>query len=91
MCREHAPEAVATLVAALRDPRHKVAAAEALLSRGFGKPPQSVSIESHATTLQLHLLAARGVSTDLLQELGLTTAPTPVEPETINMNSLPTE
>jgi hypothetical protein len=91
MCREHAPEAVATLVAALRDPRHKVAAAEALLNRGFGKPAQSVSIESHTTALQLHLLAARGVSTELLQELGLTTAPAVPQPQITDLTATPIE
>jgi hypothetical protein len=90
LCREHAPEAVATLVAALKDPRHKVAAAEALLNRGFGKPAQSVSIESHAAAVQLHLLAARGVSTELLQELGISPPAVP-QPKVIDLALPPTE
>ena len=81
MCREHAPEAVATLVAALKDPRNKVVAAEALLNRGFGRPPQNLSIESRTTGLQLHLLAAQSVSNQLLQELSISP---PVVPQVID-------
>ena len=38
LAREHTHEAIATLVASLKDDRHKVAAAEALLDRGWGRP-----------------------------------------------------
>jgi len=38
----HCPEAIETLVQSLSDPRHKVAAAVALLDRGLGKPAQQI-------------------------------------------------
>jgi hypothetical protein len=87
LCREHAPEAVATLVAALRDPRHKVAAAEALLNRGFGKPVQPLHSENQSTVL--HLIAAQHVSHELIAELK---PPPPLaEPQTIDATLPPTE
>lgn len=42
IAREHAPAAIQTLVDCLRDDRHKVAAAIALLDRGFGKPAHMI-------------------------------------------------
>lgn len=42
LAREHADKAIRALVEALDDPRQKVAAAQALLDRGFGKPKQEV-------------------------------------------------
>jgi len=47
LAREHTEEAMATLVEALQDPdsRVRVAAANALLDRGHGKPVQSVTGE----------------------------------------------
>jgi hypothetical protein len=42
LAREHGPAAIQTLVACLRDPRHKIAAAQALLDRGFGRPAQTI-------------------------------------------------
>jgi hypothetical protein len=85
MCREHAPAAVAALVRGLSDPRNYTHAAEVLLNRGFGRPAQSLSIETRHTATQLHLVAAQGTSV-LLQELGL--APTP-EPSVIDMTAPP--
>jgi hypothetical protein len=38
LARAHTTEAVATLVKALDDPRHRVAAAQALLDRAWGRP-----------------------------------------------------
>ena len=69
MCREHAPDAVATLVAALKDPRHKVAAALALLDRGFGKPVQAITTNPDGAPAMLHLLAAQAVGGELLAAL----------------------
>jgi hypothetical protein len=66
MCREHAPEAVATLVAALKDPRHKVAAAQALLDRGFGRAPLTIADDS-ASPIAMHLLAAQLISAQILE------------------------
>jgi hypothetical protein len=69
MCREHAPAAVATLVEALKDPRHKVAAAEALLDRGFGRPRQIVETTDGTSPLLMHFWAATAVSKQLQAEL----------------------
>jgi hypothetical protein len=66
MCREHAPEAVATLVAALKDPKHKLAAASELLDRGFGRPRQVIENPDGASPSALHLLAAQLVSAEIL-------------------------
>lgn len=41
LAREHTPAAIATLVKALADPKQCVAAAVALLNRGWGNPTQS--------------------------------------------------
>lgn len=43
LARSHAPEAVQTLLDCLRDPRHRVAAATALLDRGYGKPQVEIA------------------------------------------------
>jgi len=45
MARAHTTQAVATLVKALDDPRHRVAAAQALLDRGWGKPLQMLAAD----------------------------------------------
>ena len=39
LARQHGPDAIAALVAALGSPRERVAAATVLLDRGFGRPP----------------------------------------------------
>jgi hypothetical protein len=44
LARQHGPDAILTLVEALKDPKHKVAAAIALLDRGYGKPVQSLTL-----------------------------------------------
>jgi hypothetical protein len=43
LARTYTKEAVLTLVACLDDPRHKVAAAVALLDRGWGRPTQVIA------------------------------------------------
>src|SRR5262245_48795445 len=45
MARAHTTQAVATLVKALDDPRHRVAAAQALLDRGWGRPVQMLAAD----------------------------------------------
>src|SRR5215207_1463599 len=46
LAREHTSEAIATLVAVMRDPKSsaaaRVAASNALLERGYGKPTQPI-------------------------------------------------
>src|SRR5262245_22096821 len=63
LARAHGPQAIATLVRCLSDPRHKVAAAQALLDRGYGRPQQTTRVEGDVNVL--HLLAARLVSQEL--------------------------
>jgi hypothetical protein len=69
MCREHAPEAVATLVAALKRPKDAIPAAIALLDRGFGRPKQMIETNDPSSPMLLHLLAAQHVSADLIAAL----------------------
>lgn len=66
MCRKHTAAAINALVRALRVPQTRVPAAVALLDRGWGKPLQSVEVNGK-TTLELHLIAARMVSGQLLE------------------------
>ena len=44
LARVHTPEALAALVAALDKPGERVAAASALLDRGYGKPRQTTEL-----------------------------------------------
>jgi hypothetical protein len=67
MCRKHAPEAVATLVAALRDPKHKVAAATELLNRAFGRPATVITSPDGQSPTGLHLIAAQLVSATIFE------------------------
>jgi HEAT repeat protein len=43
LARQHTEAAINALVEALSDERHRVAAATALLDRGYGKPIQAVT------------------------------------------------
>lgn len=49
----------------LRDPKHKLAAAVALLDRGFGRPVQEQHISTESSLTVLHILAARALSNEL--------------------------
>ena len=51
LARQHGPEAIHTLVGCLKDPKHKVAAAIALLDRGFGKATQPVSGDANGVPI----------------------------------------
>jgi hypothetical protein len=53
LARQHGPEAIHTLVACLKDPKHKVAAAIALLDRGFGRPVATHEINHHVDAMRL--------------------------------------
>ena len=54
LARAHTTDAVQTLVDCLRDPKHKVAAATALLDRGWGRPVQAISGGQDAPPLAIH-------------------------------------
>jgi hypothetical protein len=53
LARQHGPEAILTLVECLKDPKHKVAAAIALLDRGFGRVTQPISGDASGPPLQV--------------------------------------
>jgi hypothetical protein len=75
LARKHGPRCVEVIAAMLTDGDRKIrlAAATALLDRGFGKPNQQVNVAGAAGALELHLVAARVVSGELLESI---TAPT---------------
>jgi hypothetical protein len=86
LARAYTKEAVLTLVACLEDPRHKVAAATALLDRGWGKPVQPLQSENQ--TAVVHLVAAQHISRELIAELKPT--PPPMDPQpSVDLAALP--
>lgn len=50
LARQHSPAAIRALVDALTKPGERVAAANALLDRGYGKPGQTVDLRHHLPT-----------------------------------------
>jgi hypothetical protein len=92
LAREHTAAAIETLVQALKDPRLKVQAAEALLNRGWGKPLQPLRDENGDTNTVLHLTAAHAVSRELVLELAsgpATSAVQPTQPKVIDLALIP--
>ena len=85
LAREHTEAAIAALASALKDPKLKVAAAVALLNRGWGLPRQTIETDA-SSPLILHWLAATRVSAELQQEFQRHGAR-----PTINGNAEPTE
>jgi hypothetical protein len=81
LAREHTAAAIETLVQALKDPRLKVQAAEALLNRGWGKPIQPVSGEDGNSPAVQHLIAAQIISGELIRELEARPAPAAAQPQ----------
>ena len=77
LARQHGPDAILTLVEALKDPKHKVAAAIALLDRGYGKSIQSLTLN--------HNLPASAVADAALMVIALggssVAAASPDDPE----------
>jgi HEAT repeat protein len=69
LARQHTEQALAALVTALSNPRERVAAAVAILDRGWGKPLQVVHAQNESTVL--HLLAAQATPPQMM------TAPEP--------------
>ena len=67
LARSHAVDAIKTLVHCLRDPRYKLAAAIALLDRGYGKPHIEVHTQNESTVL--HLIAAQQVGDALIEAI----------------------
>jgi hypothetical protein len=54
LARQHTPEAIAALVAALNSPRERVAAASVLLDRGWGRPLQAIAGDREAPPIAIH-------------------------------------
>jgi hypothetical protein len=86
LARQHTEQAVRALVEALRDPKLKVAAATALLDRGWGRPIQPLQSENR--TAVLHLVAAQQASRELIAELKPTPAPMDPQPN-VDLAALP--
>lgn len=90
LARRHTEPAIRALIEALRDPRLKVQAAQALLDRGWGKPAQTIHAQSEATVL--HLIAAQEAGDELLRNpLKPTMDGDAVEHETQQILPLPEE
>jgi hypothetical protein len=57
LAREHAAEAIQTLVSIMNDPKSapaaRVSASNSLLDRGYGKPPQHITSESGTSYVAL--------------------------------------
>lgn len=51
LARQCTPEAIAALRAALKLPRERVAAAQVLLDRGWGRPKQHMEVDGEGTPL----------------------------------------
>jgi hypothetical protein len=69
MARIHGPKCIQVIVGMLSGEDHKLrlAAAVALLDRGFGRPKQEMDINSNST-IELHLVAARAISSTLIEQ-----------------------
>lgn len=68
LARKHGPRCieVAARLLGSKDEKMRLAAAIALLDRGFGRPKQEIETTGNAT-IELHLVAARVISQELLQ------------------------
>jgi hypothetical protein len=53
LARQHTPDAIAALVAALASPKERVSAAVALLDRGWGRPTAFIAGDSSAAPLAI--------------------------------------
>jgi hypothetical protein len=69
LARQHTEAAIAALVKALENPKERVAAAVALLDRGWGRPRQIVETTDGTSPLLMHFWAATAVSKQLQAEL----------------------
>ena len=59
LARQHTPESVAALLAALERPNERVRAAEVLLAYGYGRPRQAVDVNGE---LSLEALVAASMT-----------------------------
>jgi hypothetical protein len=77
LARTHGPRCIKVVVGLLssKDEKIKLAAAIALLDRGFGRPKQEMDINSNST-IELHLVAARAISSTLIEQQSTPDIPT---------------
>jgi hypothetical protein len=91
LARKHGPRCieVAARLLSSKDEKMRLAAAIALLDRGFGRPKQEIETSGNAT-IELHLVAARVISQELLTQVR---EPPAIEHEAItdNEHDTPTE
>jgi hypothetical protein len=73
LAREYTEQAITALVDALADERTRVAAAIALLDRGYGKPAQALTGEDGGAIVQevRHIHDLRGLSDSELETLSI--------------------
>ena len=92
LARVHGPKCIEityNLATRSRDPKIRLAAATALLDRGFGRPNQSVDVNT-TSVLELHLVAARAISDSIIAAAG--DGPPTIDHETnVDPNAPPTE
>ncbi len=77
LARVHGPRCVKVVVDLLssEDEKMRLSAAIALLDRGFGRPKQEMDINSNST-IELHLVAARAISSTLIDQQSTPDTPT---------------
>jgi hypothetical protein len=73
LAREYTEQAITALVDALADPKTAVAAASALLDRGWGRPAQALTGEDGGAIIQevRHIHDLRGLSDSELETLSI--------------------
>ena len=76
-----------------KDKRLRLAAAQTLLDRGFGRPATHITTDGEANITMLHRLACQsaGIALQSEAELRVTSAPRPVEPKLIDLTLPPAE
>ena len=91
LARVHGPKCIDVVARMLsdKDGKLRLAAATALLDRGFGRPNQSVDVNT-TSVLELHLVAARAISDSIIAAAG--DGPPTIDHETnADPNAPPTE
>jgi hypothetical protein len=73
LAREYTEQAIQALVDALADPKTAVAAASALLDRGYGRPAQALTGEDGGAIIQevRHIHDLKGLSDSELETLSI--------------------
>jgi hypothetical protein len=90
LARQHGPKAIEVVAKLLtdRDKKLRLAAAQTLLDRGFGRPSQHVTTESETSVMHLHLVAARAIAAELPM---IDAKPAPVDTRILHAFDPPSE